>query len=187
MPKPAFDPYAILAALERNYVDYIVIGGLARVLRGTDEVTTGLDICPSFKPDNLARLGQAVTELKRAGGRAVEISEETIGRELPLAVATSAGELKIVGTPAGAPRGFVDLRRAATKEHLAQGLRPLVASAADLARMVAALNRADDQTRLMELRRIVELEADREHALAQPRVAPAPPAPRQPSGRKPTR
>jgi hypothetical protein len=187
MSKPPFDPYAILGALERNYVDYVVIGGLACVLRGTDEITTGLDICTSFNADNLARLGQAVAELKRSGGRAVEITDDTISREPPLAVSTSAGELKIVGTPAGAPRGFVDLRRAATKEHLAHGLRPLVASAADLARMVAALDRADDLPRLTELRRIVELEVDREHALPQPPVAPAPPRRRQQSGRKLTR
>jgi hypothetical protein len=170
MPRPAFDPYAILGALEHNYVDYVVIGGLARVLRGTDEITVGLDICPSFNADNLARLAQAVAELKRSGARAVEITDETISGKPPLAVSTSAGELKIVGTPAGAPRGFVDLRRAATTEHLAQGLRPLVASAADLARMVAALDRSDDRHRLAELRRIVELDVDREHALAKPSV-----------------
>jgi hypothetical protein len=45
--KPTFDPRAILASLERSGASYIVIGGLARVLRGADEITAGLDICPS--------------------------------------------------------------------------------------------------------------------------------------------
>jgi hypothetical protein len=43
-----FDPHAILAGLERNYVDYVLIGGLAQVPRGADHVTAGLGICPSF-------------------------------------------------------------------------------------------------------------------------------------------
>ena len=187
MPKRSFDPYTILGALERNYVDYVVIGGVARVLRGTDEITTGLDVCPSFSPDNLVRLGQAVAELRTPHGRAVAITDETISAELPLTLSTVAGELKIIGTPAGAPRGFVDLRRAATKEHLAQGLRPLVASAADLARRLAALDREGDRPRLTELRRIIELEVNREHTLGQPPATPAPPRRRQPPSRKLTR
>jgi hypothetical protein len=61
--EPKFDPRAILAALERNYVDYVVIGGFARVIRGADEITLGVDITPSFAKDNLARLAQALDEL----------------------------------------------------------------------------------------------------------------------------
>ena len=45
MADEVFDPRAILAALERNYVEYVVIGRLARVLRGTHEITRGVDIC----------------------------------------------------------------------------------------------------------------------------------------------
>jgi hypothetical protein len=58
--QPEFDPRAILAALERNYVDYVV---LARVIRGADEITHGVDITPSFARDNLGRLAQALDEL----------------------------------------------------------------------------------------------------------------------------
>lgn len=40
MTEPApFDPYALLRALERHQVAYVLIGGLARVLHGSDEVT----------------------------------------------------------------------------------------------------------------------------------------------------
>ena len=48
--QPAFDPRAILASLERNGASYIIIGGLARVLRGAEEMTTGVDICPVRLP-----------------------------------------------------------------------------------------------------------------------------------------
>ena len=178
MPKrePSFDPRAILAALERNYVDYVLIGGLARVVRGTDEVTTGVDICPSFARDNLARLGRAIDELegRGPGRKRFVVDEATIDADAAVAVSTVAGQLQIVASPAGAPRGFVDLRRAATKEHLGQGLQPLVASTGDLARLAAALQRDEDVQRLPELRRIIELEADRERLLAPGPSQPAP-------------
>jgi hypothetical protein len=170
-----FDPRAILAALERNYVDYVLIGGLARVLRGSYETTRGVDLCPSFGEDNIERLGQAVGELEaqQADGRKRVFDERTLGGEDVVAFSTAAGELKIVPSPAGAPNGFVDLRRAATKEHLGHGLQPLVASTGDLARMAAALHRDQDVARLSELRRIMELEVDREPMLVPPARRPA--------------
>ena len=42
-----FDPYAILTALERRRVTYVLIGGFARVIQGTEELTLGLDFTPS--------------------------------------------------------------------------------------------------------------------------------------------
>lgn len=165
-----FDPRAILPALERNYVDYVLIGGLARVLRGSYEITRGVDVCPSFGEGNIERLGHAIGELdaRPADGRKLVFNERTLGDEEVIAFSTAAGELNIVASPAGAPNGFVDLRRAATKEHLGHGLRPLVASTGDLARMAAALHRDQDVALLPELRRIMELEVDRELALAPP-------------------
>ena len=45
-----FQPWPILAALERHEVLYIVIGGIAAVLRGAPFVTCDLDISPSREP-----------------------------------------------------------------------------------------------------------------------------------------
>jgi hypothetical protein len=177
--RPPFDPRAILAALERNYVDYVLIGGLAQVLRGADHVTGGVDICPSFAAGNLERLTRAVADLgaRRLDGAPLEVTDKALGSEAVLSLATSAGALQIIGSPAGAPKGYVDLRRAATKEHLGQGIQPLVASVGDLARMAAALDRDQDLARLSQLRRIMELEADREQTLSTP----------TPAARRPTR
>jgi hypothetical protein len=176
-----FDPRAILAALERNYVNYVVIGALAQVLRGADEITSGVDICPSFGSDNLERLMRAAEELDaaRVDGNPVALNDETVGREPLIALSTSAGLLQVVASPEGAPRGYVDLRRAATREHLGGGIQPLVASTADLARLSAALHRDRDLQRLPQLRRIIELEVDRERTLA----APAAPARRRAAAR----
>ncbi|MGH3609843.1 MAG: hypothetical protein ACRDRD_17425, partial [Pseudonocardiaceae bacterium] len=68
---PSFDPRAIIAELERKRVTYVLIGGLARVLRGADEITNGVDICPTFGRDNIDRLERATSELdaRRLDGR----------------------------------------------------------------------------------------------------------------------
>ena len=42
-----FDPIALLQALDRHRVSYVVVGALGRVIHGSDELTDGLDIVPS--------------------------------------------------------------------------------------------------------------------------------------------
>jgi transcriptional regulator with XRE-family HTH domain len=160
----SFDPLAIVAALERSYVDYVLIGGLAQVLRGADVVTTGVDICPSFAKGNLARLNDAIGELtaRGRGESRVTLDERALTETAAMRMPTDAGELKVIGSPAGVPKGYVDLRRAATREDLGHAARPLVASSGDLAAMAAALDRETDRERLAMLRRIVELEASRQ-------------------------
>jgi hypothetical protein len=164
--RAAFEPRAILAALDRNYVAYVLIGGLARVIRGTDEVTRGVDVCPSLRPENVERLGQALGELDatRAGRRKLEL-EKAISDEPVLTLTTTGGELKIIPEPAGTRRGYDDLRRAATREHIGHGLRPSVASVADLARMSAALGRGADAEHLRELRHIMDVEVRLQRSL----------------------
>jgi hypothetical protein len=146
-----FDPRVLLSVLDRHRVAYIVIGGFARVIEGTDEITRGVDITPSTKPENLRRVAEALDELG-AG-------ETELGVEEPTTVTTLHGELRIVPVPAGT-RGYDDLRRAAVREPLGQGLRPAVSSKGDLARMLSALGRDKDVEKLRQLRRLIELERE---------------------------
>ncbi|MEX0817308.1 MAG: hypothetical protein WD027_07665 [Gaiellales bacterium] len=154
--RPPFDPYAILAALDRRRVAYIVIGSFARVARGAEEFPDGLDIVPSLRSQNLERLEEALVDLQAVGFNGDPISlDETQGAVIR---ATSpAGELKVVPEPEGTG-GYDDLRRAATREPLGRGLRPSVASTGDLARMLAALGRDEDRPKLQALRQVAELE-----------------------------
>jgi len=164
---PPFDPYALLAALERRRVAYIVIGAFARIIRGADELTDGLDIAPSLRSENLGRLEAALADLgaERTDGRTLALDEATIAAEPLIRVRSPQGELGIVPEPAGTRRGYDDLRRAATREHLGRGLRPTVASTADLARMLAALGDEADVPKLQAMRQLVELELDLGHEL----------------------
>src|SRR5204862_203877 len=72
-------------------------------------------------------------------------------------LSTDHGELKVIPEPAGTG-GYEDLRRAATREHIGHGLRPAVASLGDLTRMLSSLGREDDMPKLLDLRRLAELE-----------------------------
>jgi len=73
---------------------------------------------------------------------------------------SDAGELKIVPEPLGT-RGYDDLRRAASREPLGQGVRPSVASTGDLARMLGARGRETDLENLRMLRRLIALDRGR--------------------------
>jgi hypothetical protein len=158
--QPPFDPYAILAALERRRVSYVVIGAFARVVQGAEEITDGIDLVPAIRAENLRRLALALEDLdaSRVDGKPVDLDETTFRDEPPLELRSSAGELKVVPEPAGTRGGYDDLRRAATREPIGKGLRPSVASTADLARMLAALGREADMPELMALRRLQGLE-----------------------------
>ncbi len=157
-PAPSFDPRGLLAALDRHRVAYIIVGAFARVVQGADEITRSIDIVPSTREENLRRLDAALAEL---GARRPDGSEPSLAgseaREPVIELTTERGELKIVSEPTGT-RGYEDLRRAATREHIGQGLRPAVASVGDLSRMLASLGREEDMAKLLDLRRLAELE-----------------------------
>jgi hypothetical protein len=148
-----FDPYELIAALDRERVSCVIIGAFARVVHGSGEVTDGLDIAPSLRDENLRRLGRALDELDAHGAL---LAEELASRE-PVMAQTCAGELRMVPEPWGT-RGYDDLRIRAGRENLGRGLRPSVASVLDCVRMLDASEREADATRLVRLRRMMELE-----------------------------
>ncbi len=151
-----FDPYAILAALQGQQVSFVVIGAFARVIHGSGELTDGLDVTPSMREENLARLAKALDDLdaRRADGKELVLSRV---RDPVIELETRAGELKLVPEPAGS-RGYDDLRRHASREPLGRGARPQVASPGDLARMLGALEREHEIPTLLRLRRVIELD-----------------------------
>ncbi|HZO98500.1 MAG TPA: hypothetical protein VFB42_14160 [Gaiellaceae bacterium] len=151
--RPRFDPYELLAALDQERVSYVIIGGFARVVHGSGEVTDGLDIAPSLRDENLRRLGRVLEQL---GTRASALAEQLSSRE-PLTAETHAGELRIVPEPWGT-RGYDDLRIRANRENLGRGVRPPVASVVDCVRMLDASQRELDAERLLRMRRMMELE-----------------------------
>jgi hypothetical protein len=149
----AFDPRALLAALERHRVNYVVVGAVARVLHGSDEVTSGLDVCPQRRDENVERLDAALAELDTD-----PVADEVRRGAAVIARQTRAGLLQVVPLPEGTRGGWEDLRRRANREALGEGLRASVASLDDLVRMSAALDREQDAGVRLQLRRLVELD-----------------------------
>ena len=158
-----FDPIAVVQTLDRHRVAYVVIGGFGRVIHGSDELTEGIDVVPSMKPENLRRLGLALNDLdaRRVDGKPLDLERADAVVDLR----TDAGEVKLVPEPAGT-RGYDDLRRASRREPLGRGVRPSVASLGDHARMLAALNRPQDAEPLRVLRRLVELDRELNRGLS---------------------
>lgn len=167
MTEQRFDPYATLEALEGRGVAYVLIGAFARVVQGTEELTRGLDLAPSLHGDNLRRLALALDDLEaaRGDGEPIALDAATIRVEPVIELRTRGGEVKIVPDPSGTRGGYDDLRRAASREPLGRGLRPLVASIGDLARMAAALGREQDLTPLRQLRILADLDRSRGRAI----------------------
>jgi hypothetical protein len=149
----------MLAAVDRHRVSYVLIGGFARILQGTEELTNGLDLAPSLRAENVRRVTLALEDLdaRLPNGRRPAL-ERDLATHAVLELRTDAGELKIIPEPAGTRGGYDDLRRAATREPIGRGLRPSVASIGDLARMLAALGRERDLQPLQQLRHLRELE-----------------------------
>src|SRR4051795_4458451 len=65
-PRDPFDPYAILEALEAGRIGYVVVGAFARVVHGSGETTSGIDVTPSLRDQGLGRLARTLEAL---GGR----------------------------------------------------------------------------------------------------------------------
>ena len=145
-----FDPIGILAALERHRAAYVLIGDLAGVLHGSDLLARQVEIVPSLKPENIERLERALTDLDVDPGE--QVREMAKGKRLT--ISTGAGELTLDPEPTGST-GYADLRRAAERQPLGQGLRPAVASPPDLVRTLTAANDPELGPRL---RRIIELD-----------------------------
>jgi hypothetical protein len=158
-----FDPYELLGVLQARSVSFVVIGAFARVVHGTRELTDGIDITPSMREENLTRLEAALDDLDARRGDREPLDLSNL-EEPVVELETHAGELKLVPEPAGT-RGYDDLRRRADREPLGHGLRPQVASADDLARMLGALDREHDAERLLRLRRLISLERQLSHEL----------------------
>lgn len=162
-----FRPERILAVLAEHIVDYVMIGGLAAALHGSDMVTTDLDITPAASADNLERLSAALRSL-HARIRSDELPEGlpfthdgvSLSNARVWKLVTDFGDLDISFVPSGT-QGYIDLRRNAVVIDVL-GTATHVASLPDVIRSKAAAGRPKDQIAVPVLRRLlVEVERRR--------------------------
>jgi hypothetical protein len=63
-PHPELDAAEVLRVLGRHEVDYVLIGGLALALRGSNQLTFDIDSVPAADRTNIDRLANAIRELQ---------------------------------------------------------------------------------------------------------------------------
>jgi hypothetical protein len=154
-----FDPDEILRILNSHHVEFVLIGGMAATMHGSDMVTFDLDVTPKTTRDNLERLASALRELDASlrvagepSGVAFDAHADLLERSQVLNLTTRAGDLDIVVRPAGST-GYDDLRRDAIAISIS-GVPILVASLADVIRSKEAANREKDRAVLPALKRL---------------------------------
>ncbi len=157
MPLIPFDPEAILTALEKERVRYIVIGGLAAALHGSPLLTQDIDICPARDVDNLKRLASALRSI------GAKIRTEDVPEGLPFAcdeqffsnvdlvnLTTSYGDVDVAFIPSGT-RGYAELSQRARRLDIGNELAPPIADLEDVIRSKQAANRPKDLAALPTL------------------------------------
>ena len=156
------DAAAIFSVLDRHGVAYVVIGGMAAAMWGSDlPRTTDADITPAADVDNLNRLAAALEELGARlrvegvpEGVPAPLDVETLATRSVITLLTDHGPLDISFTPEGTA-GYTDV--AARAVRLIVGDHPGV-PVADLADVIAskeAAGRAKDLRQLPSLRRLL--------------------------------
>jgi hypothetical protein len=152
-----FDPRRIVEVLDRNQVEYVLIGGYAAQLYGARRPTYDIDITPSTTIENLNRLATALRELG-AGIRVDELPEglpfdcsgESLRGMQMLNLRTPVGDLDLTFVPAGFPNGYEGLLPGAHERTIA-GITVKVAGLGDVITSKTAAARPKDLDALPEL------------------------------------
>ena len=149
-PRP-LDLRALVTALERHRVRFVVIGGVAAQAHGSPSMTYDLDVCVARDRENAAALAAALRDMHaypRAAPAGLPFqldAQALLSRDLST-WATDFGDLDTLGEPTPGLR-YEDLVANATMETIA-GQRVLVAGLDDLIAMKRAAGRPKDRIEL---------------------------------------
>jgi len=157
------DFLVILQTLEAGGVRFVLIGGLAMVMHGSDHVTQDVDIIYARDAGNLASLVAALKpqhpRLRGAPeGLPFIFDVRTFQNTLNLTLVTDSGSLDLLGEAPGADKFDVLWQRATVVD--LGGVPVHVASVDDLIAMKTAAGRLKDQNHVLELRALRGLMAE---------------------------
>lgn len=156
------DAAAIFSVLDRHEVAYVVIGGMAAAMWGSDlPRTTDADITPAKDRENLACLASALGELNARlrvdgvpEGITAPLDAETLATRSVLTLVTDHGPLDLSFVPEGTT-GYEDLASRASRLKVSDHAGVPVADLADVIASKEAAGRAKDLRQLPSLRRLL--------------------------------
>jgi predicted nucleotidyltransferase len=151
---PKSELVRVAEILERHQVEFIVIGGQAESLYGSDRITMDVDICYRRTRENMQRLAEALREIKPTlrGAPAdlpFQVDWQTLLNGCNFTFCTSIVDLDLLGMvePLG---GFEELKKKAMllKSH---GVALWTIDLDDLIKVKQHIKRPKDQLSLMHL------------------------------------
>lgn len=156
MPPKEFRPRPILDALLAHEVDFVLIGGLAGIVRGSSYPTYDVDIAYARDEQNLERLATALRELTPTLRGAPPdlpflLDAKTLKAGSDFTFDTPYGSLDVLSDPDGAPR-YEQLKRDSGEPIELEGVGMHVASLDHLIAMKEASDRTKDKLMATEYR-----------------------------------
>jgi hypothetical protein len=153
LPPKAPDLRALLGALVRHGVDFVLVGGMAGIAHGSSYPSFDLDIAYSRDRANVARLVEALREIGVRPRGAPEdlpfqLDTRTIENGANFTFITSYGDLDVLGDVAGIA-SYEELRAGAEEKEVS-GSMIRVASIDHLIAMKRAANRPKDRNMVEE-------------------------------------
>jgi predicted nucleotidyltransferase len=96
----------LFKVLAGSDVRFVLVGGVAATLHGSARLTQDVDIVYARDPENLARLARALAPLRpylrgAPAGLPFRLDEQTLAAGLNFTLATSAGDIDLLGEIAG--------------------------------------------------------------------------------------
>lgn len=149
----------LLARLDREGVEYILVGGMAGAAHGAARVTYDLDLVYGRAPENLERLARALAETHAyprgaPPGLPFRLDAPTLQRGLNFTLKTDLGDLDLLGEITGGG-GYEDLRGDSVELEIL-GHRCLCLGLAKLIEVKRAAGRPRDFEALAELEALAE-------------------------------
>lgn len=168
---------AILAVLSDHEVDFVLIGGVAGIAHGSAYPTYDLDIAYSRDPENLARLAEALRELRahlrvgrmsneEAANQPFQLDAGTLEKGANFTLVTERGALDLLGEPGGI-RSYDDLAGAA-ETFAIDGLSVRVASIDHMIAMKRHAARPKDKLALEEYIVLADVKRQRDLGRREP-------------------
>jgi len=151
----------LLKTLLDNEVEFILIGGFASIIHGSNHVTQDLDICAVISNDQIEKIRKALKELNPIHRMNLKANVSFNDRPLPdenvqnIYLQTEAGVLDILSSVIGVG-DFNELKKNAIKVPLF-GKECLVISLEDLIKCKQSMTRPKDRIVLDELNEIKKM------------------------------